>query len=365
MNPEVFQFTSVGIGTSHNITAKKQNAKALIAIDNMIQAPLAETQITSTLNNSIVFDSIFPTTGITSIAASDLIKIGDEVMRVDSVGVGGLGNLSVQRGQLGTFLQPHGIGSTITKMTGTYNIVASTINFISPPYGAIPLSTTSSAPSERDYTGLTTHSTFQGRTFMRTAPVNSDRETYFANHVFDDVSNNFTGIRSEFRLTSEGQNITGFSTDNAIVLINNIFQEPQGVQADQGSYDLSETASGISSIRFEETGAAYGYDPNRTNLPVGGFIVSIGSTEGGGYQPLIRAGGTVTLSGDSVSAITIGNPGSGYRSGIGTVFVSVQTSSLGTPNITVVGEAIISNGSVTGVNITNPGCWITPGTELT
>ena len=360
LNPEVFEFTSVGIGTSHNITAKKQNAKALIAVDNMIQAPLSETQVTSTLNNSIVFDSIFPTTGITSIAAADLVKIGDEVMRVVSVGVGGVNNVVVQRGQLGTFLEPHGIGSTITKMTGTYNIVGSTLNFIAPPYGAIPLSTTSSSPSERDYTGLTTHSTFQGRTFMRTAPVNTDRETYFANHVFDDVSNNFTGLRSEFRLTSEGQNITGFSTDNAIVLINNIFQEPQGVQADQGSYDLSETASGISSIRFEESGAAYGYDPNRTNLPVGGFIVSIGSTEGGGYQPLIGAGGTVTVStAGTITSVSIGNSGSGYRSGLGTVFVGVQTSSIGTPNIQIIGTATVSGGNVTGVTITNPGSGYT------
>ena len=185
-------------------------------------------------------------------------------------------------------LEPHNSGTTVTKMTGSYNIVGSTINFVSPPYGAIPLSTTSSAPSERDYTGLTTHSTFQGRTFMRSSPVNSTRETYYANHVFDNVSNEFTGIRSEFRLTQGGQNVTGFSTDNAIILINNIFQEPQGVQADQGNHDLTEV-SGISSIRFDETSAAFGYDPNRTNLPIGGFIVSLGSTEGGGYQPLIGA----------------------------------------------------------------------------
>ena len=360
LNPEVFQFTSVGIGTSHNITAKKQNAKALIAVDNMIQAPLSETQITSTLNNSIVFDSSFPTTGVTSISAADLIRIDDEVMRVDSVGVGGLGNLTVQRGQLGTLLQPHAIGSTITKMTGTYNIVNSTINFISPPYGAIPLSTTSGSPSERDYAGLTTHSTFQGRTFMRNAAVNTDRETYFSNHVFDDVSNNFTGIRSEFRLTSEGQNVTGFSTDNAIILINNIFQEPQGAQATQGTYDLSETASGISSIRFEESGAAYGYDPNRSNLPIGGFIVSIGSTEGGGYQPLIGAGGTAVVSvAGTITSISIGNSGSGYRSGLGTVFVGVQTSSIGTPNIEIIGTATISDGNVTGITITNPGSGYT------
>ena len=360
LNPEVFQFTSVGIGTSHNITAKKQNAKSLIAVDNMIQAPLSETQIVTSLNDNIVFDSTFPTTGITSIASADLIKIGDEVMRVVSVGVAGAGNLTVQRGQLGTNLQPHGVGSTITKMSGTYNIVGSTLNFISPPYGAIPLSTTSGSPSERDYTGLTTHSTFQGRTFMRTAPVNTDRETYFANHVFDDVSNNFTGLRSEFRLTSEGQNTTGFSTDNAIILINNIFQEPQGDQASQGTYDLSETASGISSIRFEESGAAFGYDPNRSNLPIGGFIVSIGSTEGGGYQPLVGAGGTVTVStAGTITSVSIGNSGSGYRSGLGTVFVGVQTSSVGTPNIQTIGTATVSGGNVTSVTITNPGSGYT------
>ena len=113
---------------------------------------------------------------------------------------------------------------------------------------------------------------------MRSSPVNSDKETYFANHVFDNVSNQFTGITSNFRLTESGQNISRFSTDNAIVLINNILQEPQGVQANQGTYDLSETSSGISSIRFDETSSIYGYDPNRTNLPIGGFIVSIGST---------------------------------------------------------------------------------------
>ena len=163
---------------------------------------------------------------------------------------------------------------------------------------------------------------------MRSAPVNSTRETYYANHVFDNLSNEFTGIRSEFRLTQGGQNVTGFSTDNAIVLINNILQEPQGAQVDQGTYDLTEV-SGISSVRFDETGAAFGYDPNRSNLPIGGFIVSIGSTEGGGYQPLIGAGGTVTVSaGGSITAVSIGNSGSGYRSGVGTIFVGVQTSVL-------------------------------------
>ena len=67
-------------------------------------------------------------------------------------------------------------------------------------------------------------------------------------------------------------------------------------------------------------------------------------------------GGSITVS--------IGNSGSGYRTGLGTIFVGVQTSSLGTPNITTIGTATISNGNVTGVTITNlPGTGFT-GTDL-
>ena len=158
--------------------------------------------------------------------------------------------------------------------------------------------------------------------------------------------------------------MSGFSTDNTIILINNILQEPLGSQVDQGNYELTEVGSGISSIRFDETSVYFGYDPNRSNLPIGGFIVSIGSTEGGGYQPLIEPGGTVTVSaGGSITAVSIGNSGSGYRSGLGTIFVGVQTSSLGTPNITTIGKSTIANGNVTGVTITNAGTGFT-GTDL-
>ena len=99
----------------------------------------------------------------------------------------------------------------------------------------------------------------------------------------------------------------------------------------------------------------FGYDPNRTNLPIGGFIVSLGSTEGGGYQPLIgdRWYSHSIHKVDRSRLVSIGNSGSGYRSGLGTIFVGVQTSSLGTPNITTIGTSTISNGNVTGVTITN------------
>jgi hypothetical protein len=72
---------------------------------------------------------------------------------------------------------------------------------------------------------------------------------------------------------------------------------------------------------------------------------------------LISAGGTAVVSAaGTISAISIGNSGSGYRIGIQTVVnVGVQTASTGTPNIEFIGTASVSNGHIIGVAITNPG----------
>ena len=47
--PEVVDLTSVGIGTSHRFTAINQNAKGVIALDNMIQSPIVSTAVTTLL----------------------------------------------------------------------------------------------------------------------------------------------------------------------------------------------------------------------------------------------------------------------------------------------------------------------------
>ena len=94
-------------------------------------------------------------------------------------------------------------------------------------------------------------------------------------------------------LSSSKQSVAGFSTNNAIILINGVFQGPQGTQAETEDYDLTESA-GITSITFSGMGATVGYDVNTSSVPVGGVIVSVGSTEGFGLQPLISAGGTDT-----------------------------------------------------------------------
>jgi hypothetical protein len=90
---------------------------------------------------------------------------------------------------------------------------------------------------------------------------NTTQETYESNYIFDGISNQFTGIGKTFTLTANNQNITGFSTNNAVVLINGVFQGPQGAQAELEDYTLVESV-GISSIRFTGTASSVGYDVN-------------------------------------------------------------------------------------------------------
>ena len=53
---------------------------------------------------------------------------------------------------------------------------------------------------------------------------------------------------------------------------------------EDGSYQL-EPSVGVTSVTFTGIGITNGYDPNSGDLPVGGVIVSVGSSSGFGYQP--------------------------------------------------------------------------------
>ena len=90
-------------------------------------------------------------------------------------------------------------------------------------------------------------------------------------------------------------------------------------------------------------------------------MVTIGTTEGFGYQPLVAAGGTAIVStGGTIQSISIGNSGSGYRVGVQTIVnVGVQTYSVGVPNIEFIGTAAISGGNIVSIAITNPGAGYT------
>tara|TARA_B100001109_G_scaffold254874_1_gene255811 strand:- start:12835 stop:25032 length:12198 start_codon:yes stop_codon:yes gene_type:complete len=360
--PNILHLSAVGAGAAHTITAQDQNTKCMIALDNAIQSPIVATAVTTGITTELALGSkVLETVGVTSFFSGDLVRISEEIMKINTVGYGATNDILVDRGWMGTNIGVHTANSIVSKIQGSYNIIDNTINFITAPQGPTPISSTTNPPESRDWVGITTHSTFQGRSFMRSAAEGSANRPYIENVVFDDISDEFNGIGKTFTLTSDQANVGGFSTANATVLINGIFQGPTGDLTVDQDYTLSEGLTGISSITFTGTATSEAYDPNSGSIPVRGMIVSVGSTNGLGYQPLVAAGGTAIISAaGTITSISIGNSGSGYRAGVQTtVNVGLQTLSTGTPNIEFIGTAAISGGHIVSIAITNPGTGYT------
>ena len=363
--PIPIKLRDVGIGSDHFFTSTNQNPKVVVTVDNMLQSPIVSTAITSFLADSIsTIDDIIPFGGnnIRSFIGGDLIKIDDEIMRVSIVGYGSTSNIYVNRPWLGTTLQPHSQNSLITKVVGNYNIVDNTLNFASAPYGPKPIGDQNSRPDSRDFSGITTYSTFSGRVFLRSGLTDSSIEPYTYNYVLDDIADQFNGITSSFTLKTNRNDVVDISESNAIIAIKDIFQPPSrsGALPIEGSYSLEEDGS-ETNILFTGNEYTEGVDIETTGLPVGGKIVSIGSTKGFGYQPLVSAGGTalVSISG-TIQSINLTNYGSGYRVGVQTyVNVGVQTYSNEIPNIEYIGYGSIDNGRIVSVTITNSGTGYT------
>lgn len=340
--PSLIDLNSVGIGNNHYITATNQNSKCIILIDNVIQSPIVSTGITASIQNNLgLLDTVLHFSGISSFFSGNLIKIDNEIMKITSVGVGSTNFVEVERPLMGTILSTHSQNSLITKLKGNFNIVKNKLYFSEAPYG----------PIYDEVNGdINIRSTFQGRVFLRSGISGSSESTYEKNYIFDDINNQFNAVKRDFTLTSSGQNITGLSTSNSILLINSIFQNPED------DYNLSEPSLNTE-LNFTGTATSALYDPNNAGVPRGGVILSIGSSQGFGYQPLVSAGGTaiVSISG-TIQSIVIENSGSGYRyASQPIVRVGVQTLSTGTPNIEYIGIASIVGGSVVSVAITNPG----------
>jgi len=361
--PEILNISSVGIGTSHVFASNyKSNSKALICIDNIIQSPIIPTNRITSLSSNVEESngfSFIDLDDVTGFYARDLVKIDDEFILLYDIGIGGTNRVYCRREQFGTIGTSHSLGTIVTKYSGDYNIVNDVIYFIEAPHGGDPNN------SERE-------SSFQGRIFLRSEPVGSSVTAYYNNYVFDDISNQFNGIRDVFQLTSQGENISGIvsssSVSAGILLINNTFQKPKYPAAGIAQTYTYEVigSSGISSVLFSgnkvgltTTGLTgpMKFDINTAGIPRGGIVVSVGSTQGYGFQPLVSAGGTAIVSiAGTIQSISIGNSGSGYRPGIQTsIVVSIATSA---GNISI-GTALANNGHIVSIAVTNIGSGYT------
>jgi len=320
-------FTSVGVGNAHEIEMYKKNEKTLITIDNIAQYPITYTSIKHTLSQNggqINEDkTIFALSGISSISLNDILEIDNEYMKVENVGVGttNVGPISfigdiplvkVKRGFLGSISGIHTDTSLVRIYRGSYNIVGNEIFFTEAPRGN-SLDFIEPEPSNLPRI----RSSFNGRVFLR--------KNYETNRLYDDISTEFTGKKQTFTLTTRGINTTGIGTSggNGIVFINNIFQTPTTLNNSSNNYFITEPV-GLTSITFtgitSSDGSVYTspFDVNQNQLPRGGIIVSLGSSSGLGYAPLVGASVTAVIGvGGSIVSIGIGTTsgsfGSGYR----------------------------------------------------
>ena len=128
----------------------KKLSKAIISIDGVAQSPIAFTKLSYTLQDNFgsvgAAETVFALSGIGTIGSGDLIKIDDEFMKVNLVGLGttavgpitgsGAFNLiDVTRGVVGSTAASHNDGATARVHLGSYNFVGSKIHFTEPPLG--------------------------------------------------------------------------------------------------------------------------------------------------------------------------------------------------------------------------------------
>jgi len=360
-------FTSYGSGNAHELEMFKKNEKCIISIDNVVQSPISFSRLSYVVDNGGQIGSsstIFGISGISSISLGDFLKIDDEYMKVINVGLGSTYSgpitfsgqvplVNVIRGFVGSSTSTHLNSSPVKLYRGSFNIVKNSINFSDPPRGGLEdqlFGDVDNLPDPRSF--------FNGRVFLK--------KNYDDNKIFDDISKEFTGIGQTYRLTVSGLNTIGIGSDgaNGMVFINGIFQTPSTQNNANNNFSIVENnLSGISSVIFTGITSSNGdtiisdSDINLNQLPRGGMIVSLGSTNGLGYAPLVGASVTASISAGSIISVgigTTGNWGSGYRSP-----VSIAVTEYGHAGNQAVISASVGVGGTLSFTIVNGGTGYT------
>ena len=400
--------TTVGVGASHSFTSRKQNSRVILALDNIIQSPLYDKVGTATTTVSIL-NRVVSLHDASMFKSFDLIKIDDEIMRIQVVGYNGNANdLFVDREWMGTKVAPHVNGSDVQLVKGDYNIIGDRVTFADVPFGGIKVNVgvsslqfnlaTNSFTALSDF--LVSGSEVRLRSVNPPAPLVGN-DNYF---IIKNANNNFSlaankgdalvGIAITFTSagvgthnflfvdTSNGSSFQGRSfmrsdyTGNVVMddvsesftgiaktfTVTSSGVNTTGITSDFGAilinnifqkpevdYDfIGGSATGITSIRFtgNDTNTINLSDVNANKLPRKGLIVSIANSEGYGYQQRQVGTGTAVVTGFGTITVAIGFSGSGYRNPPTTYRILVDG---GNPTVGGAGTFTVEGGHIKDV----------------
>ena len=400
--------TTVGVGASHSFTSRKQNSKVILALDNIIQSPLYDKVGTATTTVSIL-NRVVSLHDASVFKAFDLIKIDDEIMRIQVVGYNGNANdVFVDREWMGTKISPHVNGSVVQLVKGDYNIIGDRVTFADVPFGGIKVNVgvsslqfnlaTNSFTALSDF--LVSGSEVRLRSVNPPAPLVGN-DNYF---IIKNANNNFSlaankgdalvgtaitftsaGVGTHnflFVDTSNGSSFQGRSfmrsdyTGNVVMddvserftgiaktfTVTSSGVNTTGITSDFGAilinnifqkpevdYDfIGGSTTGITSIRFtgNDTNTINLSDVNANKLPRKGLIVSIANSEGYGYQQRQVGTGTAVVTGFGTITVAIGFSGSGYRNPPTTYRILVDG---GNPTVGSAGTFTVEGGHIKDV----------------
>ena len=294
LNREFITITGFGQGNAHRIGMKKKLAKSAITVNGVMQAPIASTLLQYELDETVDSEDTFLTlTGIGTIKVGDVMHIDEtEYVTINNVGFatvpeGPITNsgtfplIEVERGTLGSIATSHTITTGMELYKGTFNIVESDIIFVEAPAGR--------GDQEINQSNIVeVNASFQGRTFLQ--------KEYDEITIFDNISNQFNGIKNTFTLTSVGGTFPEVANGNGALVINDIYQTPSAENNPDNNYFYNFNAlTGETTVVFTGIENRQGdrieseFDINQNQIPRGGLIVSVGSTPGLGYAPLSQA----------------------------------------------------------------------------
>ena len=278
--------TTVGVGTTQSFTTQKLDTKCIITIDNVIQSPLLENTNVSTTLKSTMFNREARFTDPNKFKNYDIIKMGNEIMRIQVIGFGThADNVLVDRAWMGTAEEPHLVNDPVQLVRGDYNIRRNKIHFADTPFGGtrqkIGIQSGAVNVSASRFTALTeifsTGTQVKLRSRTPPAPLVGNNDYFIIKNGNNDFS--FAATKPD-ALTGVGITLTsaGIGTHNLLVadvVDGSEFQGRAFMRSDyRGNFVLDDISNGFTGVGKTFTLTSDGSNISGINTDFGVILIN-------------------------------------------------------------------------------------------